>query len=119
MMTVRTPSSCRVLLGGGLAVAMVGDDGPRTPPGPGDDPADSGRELRGVGGVAPFHGVVENHAAVVVDDLDFVTELNRLPRRPLAIGRASGSCRLTRRVAPSGVVPDSRWWVCSAIVAWQ
>ena len=27
------------------------------------------------------------------------------PSRPLAIGRASPSCRLTRRVAPSGVMP--------------
>ena len=27
-----------------------------------------------------------------------------LPKRPLAIGRASPSCRLTRRVAPSGVL---------------
>src|SRR3954451_8361680 len=29
------------------------------------------------------------------------------PSRPFAIGRASGSCRLTCRVAPSGIVPAS------------
>jgi hypothetical protein len=32
----------------------------------------------------------------------------------LAIGRASGSCRLTRRVAPSGVTLDRRCRVCAA-----
>jgi hypothetical protein len=41
-----------------------------------------------------------------------------LPSRPLAIGRASGSCRLTRRVAPSGIVPASRlsrWMIAASI----
>ena len=37
------------------------------------------------------------------------------PMRPLAIGRACGSCRLTRLVAPSGVTPASRCRVCAAI----
>jgi hypothetical protein len=31
-----------------------------------------------------------------------------LPRRPLTIGRASESCRLTRRVAASGFPPARR-----------
>lgn len=38
-----------------------------------------------------------------------------LPSRPLAIGRTSGSCRLTRRRAQSGVLPPSRCRVCAAI----
>ncbi len=38
-----------------------------------------------------------------------------LPRLPLAIGRASPSCRLTRRLPPSGVLPASCCRVCAAI----
>src|SRR5882757_1685871 len=38
-----------------------------------------------------------------------------LPRRPLAIGRASGSCRLTSRVAESGLSPASRSRVWATI----
>jgi hypothetical protein len=54
--TVRTPSSCREFLDRGLAVAAVGGHGAHTPPGPSDDPGGGGGELRGVDGVAAFHG---------------------------------------------------------------
>jgi hypothetical protein len=37
--------------------------------------------------------------------------------RPLRIGRASGSCRLTSRVAPSGICPASRDRACAVTVA--
>jgi hypothetical protein len=37
--------------------------------------------------------------------------------RPLRIGRASGSCRLTSRVAPSGIYPASRDRAWAATVA--
>src|SRR6478672_1268777 len=40
-----------------------------------------------------------------------------LPSRPLAIGRASRSCRLTTRLAPSGVVPAIRCRACSVLLA--
>ena len=59
-------------------------------------------QLRSIEQVALLDGVVKHDAVFVVDDLGLVTELDGLPRRPLAIGRASGSCRLTRRVAASG-----------------
>src|SRR4029453_17313986 len=36
---------CQVVLSGGFAVAAVGGDGARTPPGAGDDTADGGDEL--------------------------------------------------------------------------
>src|SRR6478609_1587560 len=38
-----------------------------------------------------------------------------LPSRPLAIGRACTSCRLTTRVAPSGMIPLIRSRACSMI----
>jgi hypothetical protein len=69
---------------------------------------DGGGQLRTVVGVAALRGVVEHDALVVVQDLGLLTELDRPPRRPLAIGRAFGLCRLTCRVAPSGMTPDSR-----------
>jgi hypothetical protein len=71
--------------------------------------------LRRVGWVADLDVVVEYDAVVVVDDLCGVAELDRLPSRPLAIGRASGSCSDTRRVAPCGVVPARRWRVWQAM----
>jgi hypothetical protein len=37
------------------------------------------------------------------------------PSRPILIGRASGSCRLTCLAAPSGICPASRSRVCSTI----
>ena len=48
----------------------------------------------------------------VVGDLGFVTNSTGSPSRPLAVGRASRSCRLTTRLTPSGVVPAIRCRVC-------
>jgi hypothetical protein len=67
----------QVVLDAGFAVAAVGGDGARTPPGAGDDSGDRGGELGCVGGVAAFDGVVEYDAVVVVDDLGLVAELDR------------------------------------------
>jgi hypothetical protein len=61
------------------------------------------------GGVAPLDSVVEHDTVVVVHDLALVAELDGAPEpAAFAIGRASESRWLTRRVAPSGVVADSR-----------
>jgi hypothetical protein len=104
------------VLHGGLAVAAVGGDGAWTPPGPGDDPTDSGREVRTIGRVAALDGVVEHDAVVVVDNLSLVAELHRPAQAALRNWTGFPVVqRLTRRVAPSGVVPDSRWRVWSAI----
>src|SRR5215207_6890175 len=78
----------QVVLDAGLAVAAVGGDGPRAPPGPGDDPSDGWGELWRVGGVAALDGVVEHDAVVVVEDLGLVAELHR-PAQP-ALGDRAG-----------------------------
>ena len=83
--------------------------------GAGFDPLDRRGQLWCVGGVSGMHLVIHDDAVVVVDDLPLVTELEGLPSLPLAIGRASRSCRLTTRVAPSGVVPAIRCRVCPMI----
>jgi len=59
----------QVILDAFLPVAAVGGDGPGAAPGAGDDPLDSRGELRGVGGVALFHGVAGHNPVVVVYDL--------------------------------------------------
>ncbi len=70
-----------------LAVAAVGGDSPRLAAGSLDDPVHSRGELRAVGRVAPLE--------VVVDDDPMQPNSTGLPSRPLAIGLASPSCRLT------------------------
>ena len=111
--TLRTPRSWRSSSTAGFAVAAVGGHGARLPPGPFDDPFDRRREPGRVGRVAGLHVVVEDDAVVVVDRPGPCSRTRpACPSRPFAIGRASGSCRLTRRVAPSGVVPASRCRVC-------
>ena len=67
----------QVVLDAGLAVAAVGGDGAGSSAGAAGDPGDRGGELRCVGGVAAFDGVVEHDAVVVVDDLGLVAELDR------------------------------------------
>lgn len=98
-----------------LSVAAVGGDGPWRSAGSLLDSLDRGLELGRVGGVAGLEGVVEHDPVLVVGDLGLVAELDRFAEASLAIGRASGSCRLTRRVAPSGVTPESRRRVWAAI----
>ena len=61
----------------GFAVPAVGGHGPRCPPGPGLDPLDGGRQLRGIRRVPGLHVVVQDDAVVVVDNLPLVTELDR------------------------------------------
>jgi hypothetical protein len=73
----------QVVLDARLAVAAIGGDGPRAPPGPADDPPDRRGELRRVGGVAALDGVVEHDAVVVVEDLGVVAELDRPPETAL------------------------------------
>ena len=58
--------------------------------------------------VPDLDGVIEDDPVSVVDDLAFVAELEGLPRRPLRIGRAPTSWRLTSRFADSGIIPDRR-----------
>jgi hypothetical protein len=66
-----------------------------------------GSKLWRIGWIADFYVVVQDHAIGVVGDLGLVAELHRLAQTALGIGRASGSWRLTSRLAPSGVCPDS------------
>jgi hypothetical protein len=98
----------QVSFDGGLAVAAVGGDRGGHAPGAAGDPRDGGDQLRAVRDGAAFHAVVHDDAVVVVDDLGLVPELDRFVDAALAAGRASGSCRLTSRVAPSGICPASR-----------
>src|SRR3954470_5971851 len=53
----------QIVLDAGLAVAAIGGDGPRAPPGAGDDPADGRGELRRVGGVAARNREVRSSLA--------------------------------------------------------
>ena len=46
-----------------FAVAAVGGDGPPAASGMGNDPADRGGELRGVGGIAALDGVIQHDAS--------------------------------------------------------
>jgi hypothetical protein len=104
-----------VVFDGLLAVAAVGGDGPGRLVGPLDDPLHGRGELRAVGRVALHHGVIGDDPVVVAGELGLYPNSTGVPSRPLAIGRASGSCTLTRRVAPSGIVPASRCRACGAI----
>jgi len=61
-----------------FAVAAVGGHGARFASGPFDHPLDGRFEPGGVGGVAGLHVVVEDDAVVVVADLGFGAELDRL-----------------------------------------
>ena len=77
----------------------------------------AGTSCGAVRGGAAFHRVVQDDV-VVVADLGLVPEPRRDgPVRPLRIGRASGSYRLTSRVAPSGICPASRVRTWVTIVA--
>ena len=80
-----------------LAVTAVGGDRAWRVPGAGSDPFDRRGQLRGVGRVPDLNVVVEDDPVGVVDDLGFEPNSTGLPRRPLRIGRASTSCRLTSR----------------------
>ena len=73
---------------------------------------DRRRQLRCVYRVSDLDRVVEDDTIGVVDDLRLVAELDGLASRPLRIGRASASCRLTSRVADSGITPASRLRAC-------
>lgn len=85
------------------------------PAGPALGRLDGGFERWRVGRVAGLDRLVEDHPLLVVGDLGLVAELDRLPE--LALGDRPGvvSCRLTRRVAPSGVTPRSHCRVWGAI----
>jgi hypothetical protein len=95
----------------GVSVAAVGGDRAWRPPGAARDPVNRGSQLRRVRSGAELDVVVEDDAIGVVDDLGLVAELDRLTEAALRIGRASGSLRLTSRVADSGITPASRPWV--------
>jgi hypothetical protein len=79
-----------------FAVAPVGGDHARPAPGAADDSPDRGGELRCVGGVAAFDGVVEHNTIVVVDDLSLVAELNRLMDETAFCGCRRAEDRSTR-----------------------
>ena len=117
MTTVRTPRSARSCSTAASPYPRSAVTVPGCATGPGFDPVDRGRQLWCIGGVSGLHVVIDHDAVVVVDDLPLVTELDGFPSRPLAIGRASRSCRLTTRVAPSGVIPAIRCRACPMILA--
>lgn len=112
---IRRAELGQVVVDVGFAVAAVGGNDPWFPFRPSSHPLDGRFQPGPVDGVAGLDIVVEDDAVDVVADLGLVAELDRFPILPLRIGRASGSCRLTRRVAPSGIAPASRSRVCGAI----
>ena len=75
---MRTPAWWRASSTALFAVAAVGGHGARCPSGPFGHPLDGRFEPGGVGGVAGLHVVVEDDAVVVVADLGFGAELDRL-----------------------------------------
>ena len=99
----------------GFAVAAVGGGGARRLSGPPCHLRHGRGQLRRMGWIALLHGAVQHDPVVVVNDLCLVPEFDRFAKPALAIGRASASCGLTRRVAPSGVVPATRCRVCATI----
>ena len=90
---------------GSLAVPTVSGHGAGCATGPGVHPLDCGSQLWCVSGVSGLHIVIDNDAVVVVDDLPFITELDRFPQPALRDRPRLPSCRLTTRLAPSGVIP--------------
>lgn len=86
-----------------LAVAAVGGDGAWRAPGSLGDPPDRRRQLRRVGRVAHLDGVIDDDAVLVVGDLSFVAELDRLAQA--ALGDRAGIA-IMQADPPSGAVGD-------------
>ena len=105
-----------VVVDAGFAVAAVGGHGPGLPPGPFLDPFDRRASVgvRRPGCRVGRRGRGRSRRRCHRPGL---WRRTRPASRagPFAIGRASGSCRLTCRVAPSGMVPAIRCRVCAAI----
>ena len=93
----------QVVLDAFLAVAAVGGDGAGRAPGSLLDPPDRRRQLRRVGRVAHLDGVIDDDAVVVVGDLGFVAELDRLAQA--ALGDRAGIA-IVQADPPSGAVGD-------------
>ncbi len=72
------------------------------------DAIDPGASCSASGGLPGLDLVVEHQPVFVVDNLGFVPNSTGLPSRPFTMGRASGSCRLTSRVAESILSPAIR-----------
>ncbi len=81
--TVRTPRSYNAWSTFASGVAAVCGDGAGLAAGASDDALHRWRQLRGVGRVALFQGVVQHDTVVVVDDLGLVAELNRFAQAAL------------------------------------
>ena len=62
----------------------------------------------GASGGLPITTSSRDDPVGVVGHLGLVSELHRPAERPLRMGRASGSCKDTTRVAPSGISPATR-----------
>jgi hypothetical protein len=96
-----------------LAVTAVGGDRAWRVPGAGSDPFDRRGQLRGVGRV-PISTVWSRMTPSALSTIwALKPNSTGLPRRPLRIGRASTSCRLTSRLADSGITPARRLRVCA------
>lgn len=89
-----------------LAVAAVGGDGSWRAPGSLLDPRDRRRQLRRVSRVARLDGVIDDDAVVMSMTWALWPNSTGLPRRPLAIGRASPRS-MTARTSPA-TPPASR-----------
>jgi hypothetical protein len=96
-----------------LAVAAVSGDGSGFSASARDDSLTAGAGCGPSAGLPCSSYVVEDNPVVIVGDLGLVPDSTGLPSRPLAIGRALPSYRLTRRVAPSGIVPDRCCRACA------
>ena len=91
-----------------LAVTAVGGDRAWRVPGAGSDPFDRRGQLRGVGRV-PISTVWSRMTPSALSTIwALKPNSTGLPRRPWRIGRASTSCRLTSRLADSGITPARR-----------
>ena len=96
------------VIDGCLAVAAIRSDRVRHDTGGSDRSGDGGRQTWRVGWHPRFDLVVDNDPVTVVGDLAGVAELGWVARLPLRIGRASLSCRDTRRVLLAGISPARR-----------
>jgi hypothetical protein len=103
----------QVAFDGCQAVAAVGGDCPWWAADAVGDPFNCRSQLCCIMGVSELDVMVEDDTVGVVNDLGLVAELDRLASRPLRIGRASTSCRLTNRLPESGITPAKRLRVCA------
>jgi hypothetical protein len=110
----------QLLVDAGLAIAPVASHRPWRPAGAGDHPLTREPAAAHPAGCRPGR-VVEHDPVGVVEDLGLVAELDRPAQPALADRSGVGSCRLTSRLAPSGIPPPRRVgaWSSRRRVCWM